>query len=850
MLQQKRHLCLFAVAFVFGTVLYCRKGAVWLPILIALGAVLAVGVMTGRRRRERRIVAGIVLALLVAAFALCGGQEHSYGQIQELIETNPGRELSGTVYKKEIRSDRCLYYLHTSYQKVIVYDDTDEVSIGSDVTVCGTWQAFSHATNEGAFDYAEDYREQKISFRVFADEITVEREPHFSFREGLYRLQQRISAVFSDSLSAREAGVLAQITVGNKGLMDSEVRALYQEAGISHILAISGLHISILGFGVYRFLRRLHLPHHLCEGVGCGIVLCFVMMSGMGTSAIRALVMYLLLMGSYACGRTYDSLNALAFAALVLLVPNPMNLYRSGFQFSFLAMAAIVLWSEITRRAAERKEARLRMAGETSAERRAGQSVVPTAEKKERRLTKIGAELKSRLLFGAFLQMTLLPLTAWCYYEVPLYATFLNLVILPLCSALLGFGLGGGVLGIFFPQAAKWLLIPCHLILRFYEGMVTLTNRLPLHSRITGQPSAWTMLAFYAAFLFACWMFLRRSEGFPRSFVQKISFFSSGRFDKTGRRFRTGQYRKWGFVLPLLLLAVILFVPQRQYSRIDFLDVGQGDGICLTVGDGVHLFIDGGSSSESGVGEYELEPFLTYHAVRHVDVWILTHGDADHYSGLLELLESGYRIDRLVLAAAMPHDAAWEELTVAAETNGTEVLYAAAGDEIVLSDATMTCLYPAAEDGDIAETNTESGSFADATAGDEVPSTGGSASTDTNEFSQVWEFSKDGLSVLFTGDIGEDEERLLIERGLLSDEVVLKVAHHGSRYSSCADFLAAVSPEYAVISCGKNNVYGHPAQETLERLTEAGCEILQTPESGQITFYEKRGKWKIRTFLE
>ncbi len=822
----------------------------WLPVLLALGAVLAVGVATGKRRRERRIVAGIVLMLLVAAFALCGAQDRSYGQIQELVETDPGRELSGTVYKKEIRSDRCLYYLHTSYKKVIVYDDTDEVPIGSAVTVRGTWQAFSRATNEGAFDYAEDYREQKISFRVFAEEITVEREPRFSFREGLYRLQQRISAVFADSLSAREAGVLAQLTVGNKGLMDAEVRALYQEAGISHILAISGLHISILGFGVYRFLRKLHLPRHLCEGIGCGLVLCFVLMCGTGTSAVRALVMYFLLMGSYAFGRTYDSLNALALAALILLVPNPMNLYRSGFQFSFLAMTAIVLWSALTRRAAERKEARLRTAGETSAGGSAGQPTAPGSEKTDSLLRRLGADLRSRLLFGAFLQMALLPLTAWCYFEVPLYATFLNLVILPLCSALLGFGLGGGVLGIFFPQAAKWLLIPCHLILRFYEGMVTLTNRLPLHSWITGQPSAWRMLAFYAALLFACWVFLRGTEDVPRSFAQKKPFFSARLFAKIRRRILTDQSGKWAFVLPVLLLTVLLFVPQRQYSRIDFLDVGQGDGIYLTDGAGGHVMIDGGSSSENSVGQYELEPFLTYHAVRRVDAWILTHGDADHYSGLLELLESGYRIDRLVLAAAMPRDAAWEALTVAAEANGTEVVYVAAGDEIALSDAVMTCLYPAAEDGDASDANAERGSFADAAAGDEVPSTGGSASTDTNEFSQVWEFSKDGLSVLFTGDIGADEERLLSERGLLSDEVVLKVAHHGSKYSSSADFLAAVSPEYAVISCGENNTYGHPAPETLERLADVGCEIYETPQCGQITFYEKRGKWKRRTFSE
>ncbi len=796
-LQQKRHLCLLAVSYVFGTVLYCRRGDVWWALLIVLGAVLSYGIATGGKRRERMAVAALVLGLILTAFLVCRCQDRAYERVQDIVQSAPGWDLSGRVYRKEIQSDRCLYYLHTSYHNVIVYDDTDEIPIGAEVAVRGKWQAFSPATNEGAFDFAGDYRSRGIAFRVYADDMTQTRAPRLLFREGLYRLQQRISAVFADSLNAREAGVLSQLTVGNKGLMDPDVRELYQSVGISHILAISGLHISILGFGVYRFLRRLRLPRHACEAIGCGLVLCFVIMSGMGTSAVRALVMYLFMMGGSAIGRTYDMPTALAAAALVLLIPHPMNLYRSGFQFSFLAMAAIGMVTALIRRAKERRVA---------AEREAHPAGPPpvSGDERDSRLRRVALDLRARLAFGAFLQLALLPLTAWHYYEVPLYATFLNLLVLPLCSALLGFGLAGGVLGIFFPQAAKWLLIPCHVILRIYEGLATGVNRLPGHTWITGQPSAWMMLAFYLALFGVCALALWRMG---KEWTER------------------GVRMALAGLLPLALLAVILFAPERQYARVDFLDVGQGDGIYLTDGAGARVMIDGGSSSESSVGQYEIEPFLKSHGIRRVDVWILTHGDSDHYSGLLELLTDGYRIDRLLLAEAMPRDDTWAELTAAAEANGTEVLYAQSGDRIDLSGGAMTCLFPSA-DAAVSE----------------------SASSDANELSQVWRLEEDGLSVLFTGDIGADEERLLLESGTLTDLTVLKVAHHGSRYSSCEEFLAAVSPEYAVISCGANNIYGHPAPETVERLVDAGCEIYQTPQSGQITFYEKQGVWKLRTF--
>ncbi len=833
-LKQKRHLCLFAAAWIFGTALYCRKEDVWLPILILIGALLTFGAATGEKRMERIIASCLIPALILAAFLVCGYHDRSASLIQEMLETSPGTELSGTVIKKEIRSDQFLYHLKTPYKKVIVYFDSDEIPIGSEVTVRGAWKAFSPATNEGSFDYSEYYRDQNISFRIFADGITVQSEPALGFREGLYWLQRRISSVFADALNAGEAGVMSALTVGNRGLLDPDVRQMYQDAGISHILAISGLHISILGFGLYRFLRKIRVPCHVCEAVGCGVMLCFVLMSGMSVSAVRALVMYLVMMGAHASGRTYDPMNALALAAMVLLIPNPMNLYRSGFQFSFLAMAAIVLYNAVSEKRGRERE----KCGEKAADpagltgNNSGREELPGPVR-----TVINAlNLKERLLFGAFLQMAMLPLTAWHYYEVPLYATFLNLIILPLCSALLGFGLAGGLLGMVFPQAAKWILIPCHVILRIYEGSVNLVNRLPLYEWISGKPPAWLLLVFYLVMAGMCGLYLldvRKNALFlQKSLAAKHIgrvFFSVSHLSGFIKR-----HAAVCMMAPIILLGCILFVPERQYCRIDFLDVGQGDGIFLTDGAGTRVMIDGGSSSESSVGTYEIEPFLKYHGIKKIDAWILTHGDSDHYSGLLELLEGGYPVNYLLLAEAMPRDETWEKLVSAALENGTELVYVTAGDGIALKDCEMTCLYPAAEDGSGA-------------AGEEETKI---AEEDANEFSQVWLLEKGDMSVMFTGDLGEDQERILLEREALSDCAVLKVAHHGSKYSSCAEFLEAVSPEYAVISCGANNIYGHPAQETLDRLADAGCEIYRTPQCGQITVYEKRERWRMHIYLQ
>ncbi len=732
-------------------------------------------------------MAAICVIFVLTAFFRCSYLELSYLQIQSSVSTDIDTELTGIIYQKEIRSNSYLYYFKTEYKTVLVYADTDEIPIGSAATVHGSLESFSHATNEGVFDLADYYRYRNITFRMFAEEIWATDEPGYSFRECLYQLQKRISDVFSSELNARDAGVLSALVTGNKGLMDQEVKDLYQDAGISHILAISGLHISVLGLGIFRFLRKIRLSYPVSAVVGSLIVISFVVMSGMGVSARRALIMYLLLMGAEVMGRAYDSLNALALAALLLLIQNPMNLYQSGFQFSFMAMGAIVLSSQVMQKFREERE-------ELSF------------------IFRFLHRLPEQLLSGAFLQLFLLPLTAWIYYEVPLYALFLNLLVLPLCSWLLGAGLLGGLTGLYFTQISKWILILCHFILLIYEKSIAAVNCLPYSQVITGKPSAWLLLIYYVFLVGLCLWYLNKRMNFGSR---------TGQPDSDSRNLYSGRVAAGvTYFVPLFLLVCILFVPKRGACRIDFLDVGQGDGIYLSDGEGMHVMIDGGSSSEDEVGAYRIEPFLKYHGVKNVDVWILTHGDEDHYSGLLELLEDGYEVKYLLLAKSMPRDETWEILVEAAEANGTEVILTEEGDSVRMADSEMTCLYPSAED-----------------AGD-----------DTNALSQVWLFERNGMSVLFTGDIGEEEEKLLVERNLLRDCVVLKAAHHGSKYSSSAEMLEVLSPEYTVISCGEGNSYGHPHAETLQRLEYTGSEILLTQDAGQITFYQKRGNWRMRVY--
>lgn len=786
-LDNKRHLCLCAAAFVLGIILSERPGKIWIFLCALLSAALICAVKMCKNKREAGAVGCLLAAAAVFSFFLCSRQEYQYQIIIGQFESGTQMQVEGIVCQKEAKSNSYLYYLkHTFFTidnqtcyggRILLYDDNDQIPIGSVMRAEGEAENFQHALNEGNFDMAEFYRMQNITFRVYADWTEQRVSPPNLWRERLYLLQRRVSDVFSRELNERDAGILCTLVLGNKSQLDTEIRQMYQGAGISHILAISGLHISVLGFGIYRFLRKIKCSYPLAALFSSVVVCGFALMSGFGVSTRRAFIMYLFMMGAQVFGRTYDSGNALAVAALVILIQNPLALYQSGFLFSFITLLSITLFAPFCQN--------------------------PFIERGE---LNFRDKFLRRFRISAAIQLWILPFTAWFYYEVPIYALFLNLLVLPLCSWLLGFGILGGVTGMVFPVISKWLLVICHLILDVYEHAINIIGILPGSKVITGKPPMWILVCYYMLLAGICLFY---------HVVLHLGVKRSANLRFPGRHQRLKRCLAAGSILAVLLLC--LFFPGKEQFRVDFLDVGQGDGVCISDGRGTHIFVDGGSSSEKQVGTYRILPFLKYHQIREIDAWIITHGDDDHISGLLEVLEAGYPVTYLVLAEAMPRDDKWELLVSAADAAAVKVVYVSAGDELNVENAKMKCLYPSREE----------------------------EGEDANGLSQVWSLTTEGMSVLLTGDIGTKQEQLLLERETIDEAVVLKTAHHGSRNSSDEAFLAKISPEIAIISCSEHNRYGHPHKETLERLKSVGCRICQTWEKGQICVYEKSGEWYL-----
>ena len=716
--------------------------------------------------------------------------------------------VTGRVTDRQVKEDYCSYRIagasfvcgdeSFTHKTLLVYTDAEEAQIplGSTVAVTGTIASYSHASNEGAFDSYSYYRSLSVSGKISSTSITILRESRLPMREGLRSLRDALQAVYVRELDSGEAGILSAMVLGDKTLLEQDVKAMYQDMGVSHILAISGLHISVLGMGLYRFLRkRLCLPYAVCCMTSGILLFFFGVMSGFSVSTQRAFISFAFYLGAAYTGRTYAAFRAVVLSAVCILVRNPLALTQTGFLLSYSAVLSILCFAPLLK------------------------DLLPSALK--------------GMAGGIAVWIGMLPVTARFFYQIPLFSILLNMVILPLCTPLLALSLLGGFAGLVWPAAGRILLMIPHGILCLFDLQMGILDGAAMASYICGQPAFLSVLLFYAVFI-PCGLlrlFMQPAQDWLQDMEETAR---PGLLSRAAHGLRVLLRRQKGWNrlhtrwVPALLTAAllaadagILLRQEPQEFAVAMLDVGQGDGICITSSDGSCVMIDGGSSSDDAVGTYQILPFLKCNAIRSVDIWLVSHTDADHVSGILEVLEYGYAVDAIAFSNLPKEDENYEALCTAAAENGTRILYVRNGSTIRTADYTMTCLYPDETD----------------------------ASDDSNDLSQVWQLTSDGLSMLFTGDLGSEQEALLIERGLLDDVDILKVGHHGSNYSTSEEFLAVLHPKAALISVGENNLYGHPGSETLARLSDQAVSTYTTMDCGQLTVTVADGQITIRGFL-
>lgn len=643
---------------------------------------------------------------------------------------------------------------------VMIYDDGGlSLRLGNTVQVMGELCFFEEERNPGGFSQKDYYQVKKIAAYLWSSQVQRLNGKVFLLRDLLYRFRLQWEKQLMETAGEEEGGVLCAILLGNKKEINDDIRQIYQMGGLSHILAVSGLHLSFIGLSFYRMIRRLTGSYALGGAAGIAFLLLYILMIGNSVSAVRALIMFCIRVGADMSGRVYDASTSVVAAAVGVIIWRPLSFYDAGFQLSFGAVCGIIFLYPLIE--GKKAESQGRAAG------------------KEKRSLLIA--VKDSLVASLCIQAATLPAILFHYCEIPVYSALLNLIVIPLMSLLLVFGFAGSFLCLLWQNGGMLCMQFCGLILKLYELLCRGICLLPKHQLITGKPDILGIL-LYCLSLLGCMLLLRGN-------IHRV--------------IKAGTYA-------VGMLALILACPAVSHRGLEvtFLDVGQGDGIFIRERGGVTCLIDGGSSDVSKVGKYRIEPFLKARGVSEIDYAFITHGDSDHISGLEEMLERqdiGVKISCVVFPERILWDEKLTELCTMAQKQGTRTVVMSPGKQVTGKNLKVSCLAPN---------------------GKKLEETGNAASL-------VLGASYGEIDVLLTGDVeGEGEE--LLTAALEKEYELLKVAHHGSKNSTSEEFLEIVHPKLAVISAGRDNRYGHPHEETLERLRDKEVAVLTTAESGAI----------------
>lgn len=285
-----------------------------------------------------------------------------------------------------------------------------------------------------------------------------------------------------------------------------------------------------------------------------------------------------------------------------------------------------------------------------------------------------------------------------------------------------------------------------------------------------------------------------------------------------------GIKKKYHILFLLTIISILVWIPviSRGFEgnlKVNFFDVGQGDAIFLDFFDGNQILIDGGPDNAIMGRLGNAVPFYD----RHIDMIILTHPHKDHVFGLIEVLKR-YEVGKVVLPKIDFDSAFYGEFLNTIKAKNIPIEYVSDGDIIKIGDfAEFDFLSPEPAEGLQKSFSTGSESF-------------GVSGQDLNDISLVAKFIYGDTAILFTGDAGVDIENKILEKGYNIRSDILKVGHHGSKYSTSEEFLEEVSPIYSVIQVGQKNRYGHPTEQTLSRLKEYSSQILRNDVNGDVVF--------------
>lgn len=539
--------------------------------------------------------------------------------------------VDSSYFKEWHKKSSVAIQLHTDLYPDIQYQDN--------IWFQGQVQKLEEERNPGGFNQKRYGLIHGFDFICFGEIKKYISTNSNSILHVLQTANQAFQDVYDAILPPAQGSILKAMILGNRQELETKTQDLYKKTGISHILSISGLHISILGFLLLQILQWIQVSRRSSAILTIFLLMLYGAFVGNSVSTMRAIIMMSSILGGYIFFRTPDIYTSIAFSALFLLFKNPFYLWDIGFQLSYGAVLGLVLLS-------------------------------PLIEK----LYMIPSFIRSSLSASVSATLATLPIVAYHFYYIPLYGVITNLILIPFVMIIVLFGMIGGLIGLLSIVFGQWAIGIVYYIFLFYELVTTLIIQLPYAYYLVGAPS-WLQLFLYYGIL-----------------ILTIYYFNLPKH-------RRILYKK-GYYISLIVLGVgtlaVILCPTPL--EITFLDVGQGDSIVIHTPTNQHFLIDGGGylfreEHQDNTGKKVIQPYLEYKGVHKLDGAFLSHPHGDHILGLIEIIGEIPIDEIFVSGTSLQNHPLYRELDQKAITNQIPIYSLAEGELLQIGDLSLRCLF-------------------------------------------------------------------------------------------------------------------------------------------------------------
>lgn len=665
--------------------------------------------------------------------------------------------------------------------------------VGDAIQLTGSIREFHDYGNPGRMNTVMSNKAKGICGRAMISKYSLVIEPRqeISLARLAEQVRKKYEAYMAQAMPKQDAAAIFAMLFGGYQGIRPELLEAFTVTGIVHILSVSGSHITLMAGTANIVGRFLHMSPRATAALATGVILFYSLLAGAIPPVIRSALMGILTLLALTAGRERGAQHILGLVALGLLLYSPLWLFDISFQLSFGATAGLLY-------------------------------LAPTLRERLRKKLPVFVADSLAVTIGA--QLSVLPIIAWYFNVLSLSSLLANLVIAPIVEWIIVAGLLAGLLASLIPMAGKVVFLLASVVLGLVYELSRWVAALPGSQIYMPTFSWWGEILYYMGL---GWLII---DGEHRK--RLMPCVGSKYLLAMGRKLRDSKGWQAVFLLGMLVVVFCCWqiLGNNKEMQVHFIDVGQGDSALVITPHGRAFMVDTGGVREGSydIGSRVDVPYLLHYGVQKLDYIFLTHAHDDHAGGV-----KGIVTKIPVGAIGIGHEGAGDYL----QTFGTGELGKIKkllvplqeGSSIELDGVRIDMLY-SPESKKVQES--------------QLQATG-------NEFSNLIRVSYGEASFLFTGDLIAEQEQQVLANGTNVASTVLKVGHHGSRTSSSQEFLTAVNPGWAVISCGYNNSFGHPHKEILNRLTSCTkAEILRTDQQGAIVFRTDGKSIKVESFYQ